>query len=78
VKIVRANKITQMASGIGDAFVELIIAAVVISVLAGLSLVNGSDFVNSVVDKVQDGMLQIIGIIVLTLLLAALALVRRG
>jgi len=73
-----ANKITQMASGIGDAFVELIIAAVVISVLAGLSLVNGSDFVNSVVDKVQDGMLQIIGIIVLTLLLAALALVRRG
>jgi len=78
VKIVMANKITQMASGIGDAFVELIIAAVVISVLAGLSLVNGSDFVNSVVDKVQDGMLQIIGIIVLTLLLAALALVRRG
>lgn len=78
MKIVMANKITQMASGIGDAFVELIIAAVVISVLAGLSLVNGSDFVNSVVDKVQDGMLQIIGIIVLTLLLAALALVRRG
>jgi len=73
-----ANKITQMASGIGDAFVELIIAAVVISVLAGLSLVNGSSFVESVVTKIQDGMLQIIGIIVLTLLLAALALVRRG
>jgi Na+/H+-dicarboxylate symporter len=73
-----ANKITQMASGIGDAFVELIIAAVVISVLAGLSLVNSSSFVDNVVAKVQDGMLQIIGIIVLTLLLAALALVRRG
>ncbi|MFB6193045.1 MAG: hypothetical protein ABEK00_02240 [Candidatus Nanohaloarchaea archaeon] len=73
-----ANKITKMASGIGDAFVELIIAAVVISVLAGLSLVNGSSFVDNVVTKVQDGMLQIIGIIVLTLLLAALALVRRG
>lgn len=73
-----ANKITQMASGIGDAFVELIIAAVVISVLAGLSLVNGSTFVTNVVDKVEDGMLQIVGIVVLTLLLAALALVRRG
>jgi len=76
--VIMANKITQMASGIGDAFVELIIAAVVISVLAGLSLVNGSSFVESVVTKIQDGMLQIIGIIVLTLLLAALALVRRG
>lgn len=72
-----ANKITQMASGIGDAFVELIIAAVVISVLAGLSLVNGSTFVTNVVDKVESGMLQIVGIVVLTLLLAALALVRR-
>lgn len=73
-----ANKITQMASGIGDAFVEIIIAAVVISVLAGLSLVNDSTFVDSVVTKIQDGMLQIIGIMVLTLLLAALALVRRN
>jgi hypothetical protein len=72
-----ANKITNMASGIGDAFVEIVIAAVVISVLGGLSLVSNSSFVSNVLGEIEGGFLQIVGIMVLTLLLAALALVRR-
>lgn len=72
-----ANKITNMASGIGDAFVEIVIAAVVISVLGGLSLVSNSSFVSNVLGEIESGFLQIVGIMVLTLLLAALALVRR-
>jgi len=66
-----------MASGIGDAFVEIVIAAVVISVLGGLSLVSNSSFVSNVLGEIEGGFLQIVGIMVLTLLLAALALVRR-
>lgn len=78
----RGNAIQNLVSGAAGAFIELVLAAVIILALFGVTTdmsfidTNGS-FFSEIQTSVQDGMVALGGIVLLIVVLLAFAFLRR-
>lgn len=71
-----AMNISSMVDGATQAFVTLAISAIVVSVVFNLNLVNDSTLVSSVNTEIEDGMVQLAGLVVLIIIILVLRFLR--
>jgi len=71
-----AMNISSMVDGATQAFVTLAISAIVVSVVFNLDLVNDSTLVSSVNTEIEDGMVQLAGLVVLIIIILVLRFLR--
>ena len=71
-----AMNISSMVDGATQAFVTLAISAIVVAVVFNLDLVNDSALVSSVNTEIEDGMVQLAGLVVLIIIILVLRFLR--
>lgn len=71
-----AMNISSMVDGATQAFVTLAISAIVVAVVFNLDLVNDSSLVTSVNTEIEDGMVQLAGLVVLIIIILVLRFLR--
>lgn len=71
-----AMNISSMVDGATQAFVTLAISAIVVAVVFNLDLVNDSTLVTSVNTEIEDGMVQLAGLVVLIIIILVLRFLR--
>jgi len=60
-----------------SAFVNVAIGAIVVAVIFGLGIANGSSLVSSVQTKIEDGMVQLVSLVILLVLIFVLGALRK-
>jgi len=71
-----AMNISSMVDGATQAFVTLAISAIVVAVVFNLDLVNDSSLVTSVNTEIEDGMVQLAGLVELIIIILVLRFLR--
>jgi len=69
--------IANMIDNVTGAFVTLAISGIVVATVFGLDIANGSQLVTDLQTKINDGMVQLAGLVVLIVVILVLRILQQ-